>query len=179
MRLIDADALGNRMYHESFEKDSDLQRWDGGCWIRYKLFEQVLREMPTIDQQPTHTTPSNTNVPDTNVGDLISRQEAIDALKICDANYDGTNCDKCPLRDERWNGAWYDDEIDCYTKLMRDSSILLELPSVQPRKGKWIDYSDEGYVECPFCHSATNCYGDKDELHYCFSCGAELRGDLS
>ena len=39
MRLIDADALGNRMYHESFEKDSDLQKWDSGCWIRYKLFE--------------------------------------------------------------------------------------------------------------------------------------------
>ena len=39
MRLIDADALENRMYHESFEKDSDLQKWDSGCWIRYKLFE--------------------------------------------------------------------------------------------------------------------------------------------
>lgn len=45
----------------------------------------------------------------------------------------------------------------------------------RPRNGKWIDYSDEGYVECPFCHSATNCSGNKDELHYCFSCGAELR----
>ena len=51
MRLIDADALGNRMYHESFEKDSDLQRWDSGCWIRYKLFEQVLRAAPTIEPQ--------------------------------------------------------------------------------------------------------------------------------
>lgn len=54
---------------------------------------------------------------------------------------------------------------------------LDHLPSAQPRKGKWIDYSDEGYVECPFCHSATNCDGNKDELHYCFSCGVELRGD--
>lgn len=52
---------------------------------------------------------------------------------------------------------------------------LEALPSAQPRKGKWIDYSDEGYVKCPFCHSATNCDGNKDELHYCFSCGAELR----
>ena len=160
--------------------------------------------------------------------ELIDRQEAVDALKICDANYDGTNCDKCPLRDERWNGAWYDDETDCHTKLMRDSAKLLEMSSAQPErltdddfetirihlnafkenlcnqrrwkeaeeyqriidrfmafasaqpcKGKWIDYSDEGYVECPFCHSATNCDGNKDELHYCFSCGAELRGDLS
>ena len=52
MRLIDADALENRMYHESFEKDSDLQKWDSGCWIRYKLFEQVLRATPTIEPQP-------------------------------------------------------------------------------------------------------------------------------
>lgn len=52
---------------------------------------------------------------------------------------------------------------------------LCDLPSVQPQKGEWIDYSSEGFVECPFCHSATNCYGNKDKLHYCFSCGAELR----
>ena len=45
------------------------------------------------------------------------------------------------------------------------------------KTGKWIDYSDEGYVECPFCHSATNCDGNKDELHYCFSCGADMRGE--
>ena len=44
-------------------------------------------------------------------------------------------------------------------------------------KGKWIDYTDEGYVECPFCHSATNCDGNKDELHFCFSCGAVLKGE--
>lgn len=38
-RLIDADALGEAMYHAAFETDTDLQKWDGGCWIRYKLFE--------------------------------------------------------------------------------------------------------------------------------------------
>ena len=50
-RLIDADALGNRMYHEAFEKDSEDQKWDSGCWIRYKLFERVLREQPTIEPE--------------------------------------------------------------------------------------------------------------------------------
>ncbi len=75
MRLIDADALGNRMYHESFEKDSDLQRWDGGCWIRYKLFEQVLRAAPTIDL--THPTPSNT----LGALDCVERQDAINAME--------------------------------------------------------------------------------------------------
>lgn len=42
--------------------------------------------------------------------------------------------------------------------------------------GKWKDYTDDGYVECPFCGSATNCEdGGKEDLHYCFSCGARLR----
>lgn len=262
MRLIDADALGNRMYHESFEKDSDLQRWDGGCWIRYKLFEQVLRAAPTID--PTHPTPSNTlgaldcverrlvsykltdlvnefeeilshirereendsvcglceydgaymgqsgdwcnecpgfdkadcfklkdkykkewlelmntlpsvqpDVPDTNVGELISRQDAIDALKICDNNEDGINCHKCPLRDKRWDGAWQDDETNCYTKLMRDSAKLLELQSVQPETAKRIvGKSRDGmtlWYQCDMCNEPVDV-----QDNYCRGCGRRL-----
>ena len=52
MRVIDADVLRSRMYHEAFEKDTDMQRWDSGCWIRYKMFEQVLQDMPTADVRP-------------------------------------------------------------------------------------------------------------------------------
>lgn len=52
MRLIDADDFGNRMYHETFEKDSEDQRWDSGCWMRYKLFERVLREQPEVQLSP-------------------------------------------------------------------------------------------------------------------------------
>ncbi len=52
MRLIDADALKNAMYTETMLKDTDMQRWDSGCWIRYKLFENVLREQPTVDAVP-------------------------------------------------------------------------------------------------------------------------------
>lgn len=63
------------------------------------------------------------------MNDYISIQDAIDALKICDNNEDGINCYKCPLRDERWDGAWQDDETSCYRKLMRDSAELL---SAQP-----------------------------------------------
>lgn len=46
MKLIDGDALRHSMYHEVFEKDGEDQRWDGGCWIRYRLFEKVLEEQP-------------------------------------------------------------------------------------------------------------------------------------
>ncbi len=47
-RLIDAEALSRAMYEEAFEKDSDMQRWDSGCWIRYKLFENVLDRIPSV-----------------------------------------------------------------------------------------------------------------------------------
>lgn len=49
---IDKAELTKAMYQESFEKDSDLQRWDSGCWIRYKLFEDVLDSIPSADVVP-------------------------------------------------------------------------------------------------------------------------------
>lgn len=62
MRLIDADNFEDRMYHEAFEKDSDMQKWDSGCWIRYKLVENVLREQPTIASEP-HWIPCKERLP--------------------------------------------------------------------------------------------------------------------
>ena len=58
-------------------------------------------------------------------------------------------------------------------------TVELRGEPIQPerKKGEWIDYTKDGYVECPFCHSATNCDGNKDELHFCFSCGADMRGE--
>lgn len=63
--------------------------------------------------------------------------------------------------------------VDIHGEIEGDYDIIKKYDD--PKTGKWIDYSDEGYIECPFCHSATNCNDNKDELHYCFSCGAELR----
>ena len=51
MRLIDADKLARSMYEEAMIKDSDMQKWDSGCWIRYKLFENVLDAQPTIEPE--------------------------------------------------------------------------------------------------------------------------------
>lgn len=66
------------------------------------------------------------NAKASNATESINRQDAIDALKICDANYVGANCYKCPLRDERWDGAWTDNVTNCHETLMRDSAKLLE-----------------------------------------------------
>lgn len=47
-RLGDLDALRKAMYHEAFETDSPMQKWESGCWIRYKMFEKNLENAPII-----------------------------------------------------------------------------------------------------------------------------------
>lgn len=49
--LISKHALIDAMYHEAFEKDSDEQMWDGGCWIRYKMFERVIDSIDTVSEE--------------------------------------------------------------------------------------------------------------------------------
>lgn len=96
------------------------------------------------------------------MSDLISRAAAIErATKDHDFYKGATTPADMARRDELLN-------VMCW---------LGELPSAQPerQKGEWIDYTEDGYVECPFCHNATNCDGNKDELHFCFSCGADMR----
>ena len=49
MKLINPDKLREEMYHNAFETDTELQKWDSGCWIRYKLFENILDAQPIVD----------------------------------------------------------------------------------------------------------------------------------
>ena len=53
---------------------------------------------------------------------------------------------------------------------------LEELKQLRNRTktGHWIDYSEEGFVECSECGASTNCDGNINELHFCFSCGARM-----
>ena len=44
-QYIKVSELKERMYTAAFLTDSDLQKWDSGCWIRYKLFENVLADI--------------------------------------------------------------------------------------------------------------------------------------
>ena len=47
-RLIDIDELEKKMYHDAFETDTELQKWESGCWIRYRLFEKNRDHAPTV-----------------------------------------------------------------------------------------------------------------------------------
>lgn len=93
---------------------------------------------------------------------------AVEALKAQDATGDTIS--------KRGVSAWLDNMG--HPKLADIVMDKQRFPSAQSErpKGEWIDYTEDGYVECPFCHSATNCDGNKAELHFCFSCGADMRG---
>lgn len=81
--------------------------------------------------------------------------------------------------DNRYDITWKDDYEggikDACTDILEE---INKMPTIEPEcTGRWIEYVEDGYVECPFCHSATNCDGNISELHFCFSCGARLEGE--
>ena len=73
--------------------------------------------------------------------------------------------------------ACFDGFADCRDDCAANIRNLPAADVVERKTGKWINYLEDGFAECPFCHSATNCDGDIAELHYCFNCGAKLEGD--
>jgi len=126
----------------------------------------------------------------------ISRQAAKDRLTILvneiegifadirERNVDDSVCGLCEYDcDHGIDGSAFEcpgfERDDCFKlkdEYKEEWTDVKALPSAQPDRevGKWIDHSDDGYVECPFCRSATNCDDNIDELHYCFSCGAKM-----
>lgn len=79
--------------------------------------------------------------------------------------WDMFDCVDLP-RAKHWDGHTED---DAETRLM----------SLEPerKKGKWINHQNDGYVDCPFCGALTTCSDGIEDLHFCFSCGAELEGE--
>lgn len=154
MRLIDADALSKKIMDELHNRS--MQGFGKGLIIA----NSCVINAPTIE-------------PDT---DTISRRDAMDALWKALYEYEDKTEKQFQESEDLDVGDWILHRIFVQNMSDIDRQTILNLPSTQPerQKGEWIDYTEDGYVECPFCHSATNCDGNKDELHFCFSCGAKL-----
>lgn len=160
--LIDRQELRRAMYHEAFDKDTKDQRWDSGCWIRYRMFERIIDSIPSAQPDVLACGTGELNVLDTNVGDMISRQAAI-TLPVTPKEhreYQTFNLD------DAYEQGW-DDLQKC----------IESLPSAQ-RTGRW--YIDaEGNVRCTVCK--TKCLRDDIGINilsnYCPSCGAKMEGE--
>lgn len=114
MRLIDADALREKMYHEAFETDSDMQRWDSGCWIRYKMFENSIDSMPTIEPEQRWI-PVTERMPE--VGQTVICQCRADIMELL-------KLDSC--------GDWFKDAEHVYMS----GFVLAWMPLPEPWKGE-------------------------------------------
>lgn len=75
--LIEREQLRRALYEEAMVKDSEDQRWDGGCWIRYRMAERLIEEAPSAQPKLAINLPPNCHQIAT---DCISRQAAIDEL---------------------------------------------------------------------------------------------------
>ena len=74
-------------------------------------------------------------------------------------------------RNSHNNIVHYQKACECAEEHSQLAEWLKELKQLRKQKktGHWIDHSDEGYVECSNCGSATNCDGNIADLHFCFS----------
>ena len=115
-----------------------------------------IDELPPADL--THPTPSNT----LGALDCVERQAAMKIRFSSGFDHDGILF--VPYRDV--------------------VEHLKKLPSVQPRRGKWIEGRDERFVKCSECgmESTKNAlmgialFGEK-EPHFCPNCGSYNGGD--
>ena len=133
--------------------------------------------MVLIDGQATM---GELDVPDTNVGDMISRQAAIDALDVLCQEHRY----KIPGKVEtysQYNEAWQD-------ALDRAEGAIFNLPPVQPKHGRWIERnplnSDKcRLIECDQCGKSYIVSFNVPYEHwienknYCEKCGADMRGN--
>jgi hypothetical protein len=107
--------------------------------------------------------------------DLISRQTAIDAMINSRSNADVT------LVPGSYTNGWIDGR-----KLLLDEllQVVFELPSAQPKTGKWINghwdgdsnFRIDGRGNCWFVRECSNCHEEikGKPTNYCPNCGARM-----
>lgn len=121
--------------------------------------------------------------PSANVGELIRRQDAIDALWKALYNYEDRTEKQFMESDELDIGDWILHRIFVQNMSDIDRQTILNLPSTQPtiepRKGKWIpDRINRGWYKCSECHgyAPTLATGVEFLSNYCPYCGADMKG---
>ena len=105
-RYIDADALIDRMYHEAFEMDSDMQKWDSGCWIRYKMFENHLKDAPSVPAVPLDKLIEWLSNWMANMREFVLKNSTVDVAPVVrghwtDVGYLSCRCSECGCKNDK------------------------------------------------------------------------------
>lgn len=57
-KLIDADEFRREMFRKCIGTDEEVEKgrvkWESGLWIRYKVFEDTIEQMPSVQPEQKH-----------------------------------------------------------------------------------------------------------------------------
>lgn len=57
-KLIDANEFRREMFRKCIETDEEVEKgrakWESGLWIRYKVFEDTIKQMPSVQPEQKH-----------------------------------------------------------------------------------------------------------------------------
>lgn len=109
------------------------------------------------------------------MSDLISRQDAIDAIELIDWYHQNKNKDMVSGANSDEHQAWYKAE-DIY-------QALEQVPSAEPKKGEWIathetnllSHPDSITYVCSECgYKIYTIFGIPSVTNFCPNCGADM-----
>lgn len=152
----DGDTISRQQAIDALDKHIDtFDAIDTNYLCGLRTAMSILKEMPSAQPVNYGSTKSDSSSQLKLNNDLISRQDVLNELDVCDYE----------LKDwQRW-------------KL---KTMVREIPSAQPerKKGKWITVPGRlgNEVECNKCHSVFWYW--MGNYRFCPSCGADMRGEI-
>ena len=114
------------------------------------------------------------------VDDLISRRAAIDALWKALYEYEDKTEKQFIESEDLDFGDWITHRIFVQHMNDIDRQTILNLPSVERKKGEWINHrNDNGHniADCSECGNALQWFDDDEKPKFCCMCGADMRGE--
>ena len=151
--LISRQALRDAMYHEAFETDSDMQKWDSGCWIRYKLFENTIDELPSAKPEIIRC--------ERTFQEIIVEYPSISTYP----EYEGKPYFSIKYTE---NGQGFIGYGTYKPEVLSEYLKEYFMPSAE-RVGHWISIEDGLLHKCSVCGEKSCCKGN-----YCPDCGARM-----
>ena len=91
MDLISREKFREQMYHRCFEVDNDpnMQKWESGNWLRWKLFEEELDKAPSAERKGKWIVEHGILMYDGIYGDMFycsecgTHERDVDGLNFC------------------------------------------------------------------------------------------------